>query len=85
MNTTTYQLSKVTQADKELAEIVTRSYINSADTTTDLIYFTVEAYDKAEALVDAWNANHIEEVTLKKVRAQIDFLLYETLKIRFED
>lgn len=54
-----------------LAKLVTESYIDSADSASDLVYFTVEAYEKLDKIVEAL---YKDKMTAEEVKATRDMV-----------
>lgn len=65
-----------------LAKLVTESYLESADTMTDLIYFTVEAYEKLDKVREALYP-HMTDDELMATREVVNHHLYAELTRRY--
>lgn len=64
-----------------LARLVTENYIDSADSTTDLVYFTKEAHDKLSDIfkLEMFAETH-DAATQKATHEMVDAHLYYALQ-----
>lgn len=60
------------KANLTLAKLLTENYIDSADSASDLVYFTVEAYDKLDEIVKTLYKDTMTAEDVAATRDQIN-------------
>ena len=55
-----------------LAKLVTEDYINSADTSTDLVYFTADAHKQLDAIIKALYTGKMSENDIKATHDMVN-------------
>lgn len=72
------------QANLALVTLVTQDYINSADTSTDLVYFTIDAHKRLSDIIEAVYSDKMTAGEIKATRDAINMELMHALQAKLQ-
>jgi hypothetical protein len=70
------------QANLTLAKLVTENYIDSADSSTDLVYFTVDAHAQLDKIIEALYTDKMSAGDIKATHDMVNTHLMVALQAK---
>ena len=67
-----------------LATLVTESYINSADTSTDLVYFTTDAHKQLDKIIETLYSDKMTSGEIKATHDMVNTHLMVALQAKLQ-